>query len=385
MKELKIDEKLVDEIESICQMSQKMLYEFLVSQMQEYFSTIDTDGSDNKFLYCKGKSPVLLVAHLDTVFEDDIYGGYGVYDMYDSWYSPKNESEKETALVDPVRGYAKSHRAPSEFRYREAFLHKKDIFYDNRKQVMWSPDGLGADDRAGVFTILKILESGLRPHVLFTTDEETGGSGARQFAKSYHKKVLDYGIKYILEIDRRGISDAVFYGCDNQNFENYILSFGWQKKTGTFSDISIICPQVGIAGVNVSAGYFNEHLEVEHLSLLTLQQNYNIIYEMIEESNEIKKYYRYIPRVYAATPTSSFLKNYFDKIKNVVEKKASSFKRCPICDIMTDTFKHYDTYGEVCTDCYNVLSDTEYEEMNAHDREGTNSTNEGPTEENPKE
>ena len=31
-----------------------------------------------------------------------------------------------------------------------------DLYYDQRKGVLWSPEGLGADDRAGIFAIIKI-------------------------------------------------------------------------------------------------------------------------------------------------------------------------------------------------------------------------------------
>ena len=34
------------------------------------------------------------------------------------------------------------------------------LYYDQKKGVLWSPEGLGADDRAGIFSIIKILQSG---------------------------------------------------------------------------------------------------------------------------------------------------------------------------------------------------------------------------------
>ena len=58
------------------------------------------------------------------------------------------------------------------------------IYYDRQKNTMWSPMGLGADDRAGVFAIIQILQSGLRPHIIFTTDEEKGCLGAEALAKT---------------------------------------------------------------------------------------------------------------------------------------------------------------------------------------------------------
>ena len=45
----------------------------------------------------------------------------------------------------------------------------KDFFYDKDKNVMWSPQGLGADDRAGIFAIMKIVSLGQRPHIIITT------------------------------------------------------------------------------------------------------------------------------------------------------------------------------------------------------------------------
>ena len=64
------------------------------------------------------------------------------------------------------------------------FTHPaENMFYDERKGVLWSPEGLGADDRAGVFSILKILQENLRPSVILTTDEEKGGIGALALSK----------------------------------------------------------------------------------------------------------------------------------------------------------------------------------------------------------
>ena len=73
------------------------------------------------------------------------------------------------------------------------------IYYDRQKNTMWSPMGLGADDRAGVFAIIQILQSGLRPHIIFTTDEEKGCLGAEALAKT---ECPFQELKYIIELDR---------------------------------------------------------------------------------------------------------------------------------------------------------------------------------------
>ena len=59
-----------------------------------------------------------------------------------------------------------------------------EIYYDQRKAIMWSPDGLGADDRAGIFAIIQIIADGYRPSIILTTDEERGGLARRHLLRN---------------------------------------------------------------------------------------------------------------------------------------------------------------------------------------------------------
>ena len=129
-----------------------------------------------------------------------------------------------------------------------------------------SPEGLGADDRAGIFSILYIiLNTNLRPSIIFTTDEEAGGIGAKKLVSQIHKPISP--IKFMIELDRRGSKDCVFYDGDNRDFVKYIEEFGFDEAYGSFSDISIISPQWKILGVNLSVGYYEEHSQQEHLKV----------------------------------------------------------------------------------------------------------------------
>jgi hypothetical protein len=112
----------------------------------------------------------------------------------------------------------------------------QDIYYDREQNVIWSPEGGCGDDRTGVFAILKILQSGLRPTIIFTTDEESGGLGAVQLVTDFPEAPVD--IKYIIQLDRRGSNDCVFYDCENEEFEQYVETFGFITGFGSFSDIA---------------------------------------------------------------------------------------------------------------------------------------------------
>ena len=175
------------------------------------------------------------------------------------------------------------------------------IFYDKQKNVMWSPEGLGADDRAGVFAIVQIIKSGLRPTVIITTDEEKGGIGASALVRNMPEPPTD--LKYIIQLDRQGSTDCVFYDCLNKDFEKYVESFGFVTDFGSFSDISILCPAWKVAGVNLSIGYYDEHSVSETLYIGHMNSTILKVKNMLRDAkradsyiyieNPRKKWFRY--------------------------------------------------------------------------------------------
>lgn len=246
------------------------------------YSRSDVQVTDD-YIYAKGNIPVMLVAHLDTVHNQI-----------------------------PI-----------------------NIYKDDRFNVLWSPQGLGADDRAGVWSILQLVESH-KPHVLFTTEEETGGSGAKKATNDLNFCLDD--IKFIIELDRQGKDDAVFYGCDNESFSQYITSFGFNKNHGSFSDISILCPIWGIAGVNLSIGYYLQHTKQEHLNLKEMQQTIDkvkIIFNSLPEDG-----FKYISQTY---------EDYDDILDDYLYCDT-----CSICgvEIFEDEICHEDEEKLCCSECY---------------------------------
>lgn len=212
-------------LETIVGMTQKELKSALNAKLT---SIGYTPVSKKGFLYAEGDAPVLLVAHLDTV-----------------------------------------HKQPVS-----------RILYSKDGNLMMSPEGIGGDDRCGVYMILQLIEE-MRPFILFTEDEEIGCVGARDFAKSkIHPQV-----NYIVEMDRRGGNDAVFYGCDNPEFTEFVCSFDFEKAHGSFSDISVIAPKLGVAAVNISSGYYNEHSRHEYINLYEVERNIQRIKTMIQSDS----------------------------------------------------------------------------------------------------
>ena len=210
-------------IKHLCGLTQ----EDLLSQMHKFLAKhYQNTWVEDYAVFAEGEIPVTLVAHLDTVFE-----------------------------VTP-----------------------DDFYFDGKKGVLWSPQGLGADDRAGVFGILKLISLGFKPNILLVTDEELGCVGAEAVVKDY--PTCPFESNFIIELDRRGRNDCVFYNCGNTDFMEYIETFGFETKLGSFSDISVLAPKWDQAAVNLSVGYFNEHSYHEYL-------NVNYLFETIEKVTHI--------------------------------------------------------------------------------------------------
>lgn len=205
----------------------------------------------DKFILVKGDVPIMLVAHLDTV-----------------------------------------HKIPVKF-----------ICKSKKGNILMSPQGIGGDDRCGVYALVNCYEDATKkPWLLFTCDEEIGGVGATAFAKAHATKTLPEKIndlKLIVEIDRRGKNDAVYYDCDNPEFENYITSKGFITNYGSFSDISIIAPELGVAAVNLSSGYYNAHTCHEYINRKQINATIRRVNEIIQDATEIDfPQFEYIERKY---------------------------------------------------------------------------------------
>ena len=154
---------------------------------------------------------------------------------------------------------------------------------------------VGGDDRCGVWMIMNIIKN-VKCHVLFLEDEEIGCIGARKFADSEHAKYVKENIAFMIELDRRGSNDCVFYSNDNRDFIKYIEEkTGTKESIGSMSDISIIMPETGVAGVNLSCGYYREHTKDEYIMVDEMNDMMWRVQKFLESETEFP-IYEYVER-----------------------------------------------------------------------------------------
>ena len=167
------DYKLFERLVSLSQKElKKAMSQYLKAKYDNVIFTKD-------YLVAIGDIPVALVAHLDTVYRTPV----------------------------------------------------SNLYYDQRKGVLWSPDGLGADDRAGIFAVLKILQDGYRPSIIFTTDEETGMVGANHLDTSVLKS------KRMINIDSEE-DDTMTVSCAGG--ADFLATFNFHRETVNGTEIELI-------------------------------------------------------------------------------------------------------------------------------------------------
>lgn len=231
----------------ICKLPQDMLKKYLECRLKTagYKEIINRDG----FLYARGDIPYLLTAHMDTV-----------------------------------------HKVTCKDYKVEYFKNKTKI---------WSKDGIGGDDRCGVYMILDIINE-FKPSILFCEDEEIGGIGSRKFCAS---KFIDElkDMNYLIELDRANSNDAVFYDCDNEEFTQFILdNTGYKEAFGSYSDISELSPECKIASVNLSCGYYNAHTNAEHVIIEEMERTIEVVKKLlaIEDCEQFEYIEKALPSYY---------------------------------------------------------------------------------------
>ena len=300
----------------ICRMSQKGLKKHVAKQLREKYTTVI---SDDGFVYAKGDFPVLLVAHLDTVHK----------------------------------------KLPGKIKYNKGKLS--------------SPNGIGGDDRCGVYMIFDIIKE-YNCSVLFCEDEEIGGVGSDKFIKTKLAGELVGTFNYLIEFDRKGSNDAVFYDCANTEFEDFITKEFYKTQYGSFSDISTLAPFLKAAAVNLSCGYYNAHTKTEYLVWKEMLNSISEAKKILARTTENDKF-EYIESPYSNALLFGGYYDDFYSYGSYGSYYGESVYYVEYRDVITRETKIFDTYafseeealGLFCIknpdSCYNDVIDIYAEDM----------------------
>lgn len=154
--------------------------------------------------------------------------------------------------------------------------HVNDIdLYKATNFVHAKGDVLGADDGAGLWLLLEMIDAGIAGSYVLHRAEEVGGVGSRGMA--FHHGLFLEQFDRAIAFDRKGVHSIITHqgfrrGCSDE-FADALADalscdtyFFGKDDGGVFTDTANYTDHIGET-TNVSIGYYSEHTRDEKLNL----------------------------------------------------------------------------------------------------------------------
>ena len=243
---------------------------------------------ENTFEYLLTRTQGELLVELPEYLKAKGYTEIVEKDYAIGFKSPKTNQPAVVAHLDTINTKGRSYikRQPGSVldnNEEERTPTKEDILF-TEKYILLSPEAnhkivcLGGDDRVGVKTILDLVDSGNMPHLLFTTNEESGCLGSNELIG---QKDFDFlkEATMLIQVDRGVHEDSwhemVFYSFDTSKAPSILeeLKKYYDLATGSYTDVAVLGPHFNKPIVNLSASYENEHTRNEFINLKAYEYN----------------------------------------------------------------------------------------------------------------
>lgn len=155
---------------------------------------------------------------------------------------------------------------------------RAEHFYKNGDEIRgytaeYKQTNLGADDKNGIWLIMKALERDPNTNFIISVDEEIGCEGITKLIPHIKDKLAN---KICLVLDRRGSheilnegSQGKYCGTLAQDLCNY-WGDGYHTGSGSISDTGVIADFC--ESVNISVGYYSAHSSSEYTNFRELQE-----------------------------------------------------------------------------------------------------------------
>lgn len=167
------------------------------------------------------------------------------------------------------------------------FEHGDTVFAFSSK--CGAQQGLGADDKNGIFICLECLRKYDVLKVAFFVGEETGCVGSNKVDLTFFKDC-----RFIVQPDRKGGKDLITeMFCGDVCSEDFVKAigadkFGYKHDLGSITDVGELVERgVGISCLNLSCGYYNPHSDKEITSLSELENCLNFVQHIVETCVEV--------------------------------------------------------------------------------------------------
>lgn len=157
--------------------------------------------------------------------------------------------------------------------------------------------GIGADDKNGLWIIIKLLHDvPVLKVALFVEEEKKGELAGCRGSKSCSLKHFE-NVLYVLAVDRKGCSEVVINGkgdvklCDASFPPAHLLQqYEYECVDGGKTDVvELKMRGLSVPCCNISCGYYNVHKSDEYTNVLHLRKAYAFVRAWIEYTLETEK------------------------------------------------------------------------------------------------
>lgn len=150
-------------------------------------------------------------------------------------------------------------------------------------------NGIGADDKNGIWVCLKCLEKFDNLKCVFFVGEEQGCIGSRQADMKFFDDC-----RFVLQCDRKGNSDFIsdIYGnslCSSQFIKDASLGeHGYKEERGMQTDVQTLRQRgLEISCANISCGYYYPHTPHEMTNIADLKKCLTLVEHIVENCREV--------------------------------------------------------------------------------------------------
>lgn len=194
-------------------------------------------------------------------------------------------------------------------------LHSEDFEVCQEDDTLfgWSErnqrrEGLGADDKNGIWISLRCLEECPRLKVFMAVGEEKGCIGSNRADMSFFADSL-----YVLEPDCKGGKEIHTnlrgIPCASKDFEDALKAEanGYEITDGKTSDIlALTLNNIGVSCANIPAGYYQPYKDDEYTIMSDLEHSLSYIKSIVTSQN------RRFPHVYKSE-TQIYAEHFLEK------------------------------------------------------------------------
>lgn len=174
--------------------------------------------------------------------------------------------------------------------------HSRDFTVVETEELLfgYSPskrrhEGLGADDKNGIWVALKCLERFEVMKAAFFVEEEVGCGGSYSADISFFSDC-----RFVIQADRRGYKDLIVeigrMEICSQSFIEAIHpeKFGYAPTDGMMTDVEALHDNgIGLSCINVSCGYYDPHTDHEFTVKKDLQNCLAFVQHIVEHCTKV--------------------------------------------------------------------------------------------------